>query len=216
MCVYPGRWWGCLWGGLLWWCSRRQLQAGTGLWGGCCGWRPHLVCIPDPVQLPDSPLCSHTHLTHQWLDYELKWVDKLQTPGTYLCRTLRTFQPSSTPLLLLAFWAMVDTVLKMAAPSSLCRALLPTMTTGRFAAASVWRETNHEADCWRLKDAWGCRCVYYLAEGVCAVSQLLQHWRLLSQVLVGVAQIDIVTHHGDTKLIVEPARKGGEGPRTKE
>ena len=58
----------------------------------------------------------------------------------YLCSTLRTFQPSSTPLLTRAFCASVDTAARMAAPSARCRALLPTTTVGRLADASTWRE----------------------------------------------------------------------------
>lgn len=55
-------------------------------------------------------------------------------------------------------------------------------------------------------------CVHYLAEGVRAISQLLQHWCFLSQVVVRVAQINLVTHHGNTQLIVEPAdrRRGAK------
>lgn len=47
--------------------------------------------------------------------------------------------------------------------------------------------------------------VCHLAEGVCAVSQLLQHRGVLPQVVVGVAQVHVVTHHGHTQLVVEPA-----------
>lgn len=66
--------------------------------------------------------------------------DRRTFAALYLCRTLRTFHPSSTPLLVLAFWAMEETELKMAAPSSLCSALLPTTTTGRLAAARTCRK----------------------------------------------------------------------------
>lgn len=50
-------------------------------------------------------------------------------------------------------------------------------------------------------------CVHYLAERVCVVSQFLKYWRVLSQVVVGVAQINAVTNHGNTQLIVKPADK---------
>ncbi len=51
-------------------------------------------------------------------------------------------------------------------------------------------------------------CDHNLAERVCAVSQLLQYWGLLPQMLVCVAQVNIVTDHGNTQLIMEPAERG--------
>lgn len=56
------------------------------------------------------------------------------------------------------------------------------------------------------------RCPY-LAEGVRAVSQLLQHRRLLPQVVVRVAEVNGVTHHSHTKLVVEPTARGRGGEK---
>lgn len=67
---------------------------------------------------------------------------KLIQDRLYLCRMLRTFHPCSTLPLLLAFWAIVETTLKIAAPSSLWRLLLPTTTTGRFAAKRAYKQVK--------------------------------------------------------------------------
>lgn len=51
---------------------------------------------------------------------------------------------------------------------------------------------------------------------MCAISQLLQYWCFLSQVVIRVAQINWVTHHGNTQLIVEPADRGRGAKRKAE
>lgn len=60
-----------------------------------------------------------------------------------------------------------------------------------------------------MAGAAGERCSH-LAEGMRAVSQLGQNRRLLPQVIVGVGEVHVVTHHGDSQLVVKPADKGTE------
>lgn len=65
-------------------------------------------------------------------------------------------------------------------------------------------QIGNQSSLWRCSKSEDGVPARYLAEGVRAVRQLLQHRGLLSQVVVGETQIDVVTHHGDAQLIVKP------------
>ncbi len=137
--------WSYLQGGLDEWCSQHQLQVRTEFWVGSSWLHRLLACTQDQVQPLDLQPWKHRGNSQHTTDkVHLKQFLLLKSSHFQdydLWSTLRTFQVSSTPLLTRAFWAMVDTAAIIAVPSSLCRQLLPTTTTGCFALAKTWRKT---------------------------------------------------------------------------
>lgn len=47
----------------------------------------------------------------------------------------------------------------------------------------------------------------YLTERVCAICQVLQYRHILTEMVVRVAQINLMTNHSDIQLIVKPAER---------